>query len=189
MLNFTDIKLGKILVLNNQPHVVTYCYFSKVTKGKPTKKCKFKNLITGSNIDYTVKTGESFDEADYKKEKATFMYAAGDEYSFMLVETFETVDINKDMIGGKEGYLTEGLEVFVIYYNDNPISVELPIKVSLKVTYTTDAARGNTVSDVFKDAVVETGITVKVPGFIKNDEYVIINTVEDECQGRDVDRK
>jgi elongation factor P len=189
MINFTDIKLGKIILVANQPHVVTYCYFSKVTKGKPTKKCKFKNLITGSNIDYTVKSGENFEEADYKKEKGTFMYNVGNDYSFMNSDTYETVELSSDAIGGKEGYLTEGMEVFIIYFNENPISVELPIKGSYKVVQTVEAAKGNTVSDVMKEATIETGMVVKVPAFIKEGEYIIMNIVEDECQGRDVDRK
>jgi elongation factor P len=189
MLNFPDIKLGSVVTFNNQPCVIVKCEFLRMQQRKPVKKCKLKNLVTGNNLDYSFKSGEDVEEADFRKDKASFMYATGDTYSFMINETYETVELPVDMLGGKEGYIKEGAEVNVIYFNDAPISVELPVKVSLKVTQTTDAAKGNTVSDVLKDAVLETGLTVKVPAFIKEGEYIIMNTVEDECQGRDVENK
>ena len=187
MLDFSDIKLGKVIIFQDKPSVVTACYFSKVTKGKPTKKCKMKNLITGLGVDYTFKAGERVEEADLRKEKANFLYATDDSLSFMTVENYETVDIPVDMLGGKEGYLKEGLEVLIVYFNDSPITIDVPIKVSYKVIQTSEVAKGNSVSDVNKDATIETGIVVKVPAFIKEGEYVLINTVEDEYAGRDTE--
>jgi elongation factor P len=186
MLDFSDIKLGSVINFNGQPCVITACEFLRMQQRKPVKKCKLKNLISGNSMDYSFKSGESVEEADLRKDKATFMYASGDDYSFMITETYETVDIAKEMLAGKEGYLKEGLEVNVVYFNDNPISVELPIKVAFTITQTADVIKGNTVSDVMKDAVLETGMTVKVPGFIKEGEKVMINTVEDEYVGREV---
>ena len=110
MLDFSDIKLGKVIIFQDKPCVVTACYFSKVTKGKPTKKCKIKNLITGLSMDYTFKAGERIEEADLRKEKANYLYASDGSLSFMTVESYETVEIEAEMLGGKEGYLKDGLE-------------------------------------------------------------------------------
>jgi elongation factor P len=185
MLDFSDLKLGKVINYQGAPCVILKCEFMKCQMAKPTKKCILRNLINGNSLNYTFKSGESIEEADIKRGRANYMYDAGDILSFMTVDTFETLDIPKEMLGGKEGYLTEGLAVEVIYYNENPISIEIPLKVTLTVTNTVDAAKGNTVSDVSKDADVETGIVVKVPAFIKIGDKVIFNTVEDEYVGRE----
>lgn len=187
MLTFSDIKLGSVVNFNNQPCVIVSCEFLRMQMRKPVKKCKLKNLITGNSLDYSFKSGESIEEADLRKEKASFMYDNGGEYSFMLLDTFETVDLPKDVLSGKEGYLKEGLEVNIVYFNDNPISVELPLKQSYIVRETAEVIKGNTVSDVMKDAILETGITVKVPAFIKSGEKILVNTVEDEYVSRDSD--
>ena len=185
MLHFPDIKLGSVINYNNKPYVITKCDFCKMQMAKPTKKCNLKSLTDGRIIPYTFKSGEAVEEADLRREPASFMYRSGDELSFMLTNTFETVEINTEMLGGKEDYLKDGLEVMVIYFNDSPLSVELPIKVSYVVTQTDEVNKGNSVSDVMKDAVIETGKIVKVQAFIKTGEKILINTVEDECVGRD----
>jgi elongation factor P len=185
MLDFTDIKLGKVVTYQSAPCVITKCEFLRMQQRKPVKKCILKNLLTGSNVEYSFKSGESIEEAEMKRARATYMYSTNEEVSFMLIDTYETVEIDASMLGGKEGYLTEGLRVEILYYNDQPIAVDIPIKVTLTVTNTTDAIKGNTVSDVNKDAIVETGITVKVPAFVKIGDKVIFNTVEDEYVGRE----
>lgn len=185
MLGFTDIKAGKIITYNNFPCVITKCDFLKVQQSKPTKKCLMRNLSTGQVLEYNFKSGESVEEADIKRSKASYMYTSGDELSFMMSDTYETVEIAASMLEGKTGYLTEGLEVIVINFNEVPISIELPIKVTLTVVDTNDVSKGSTVSDVSKDATVETGAVVKVPSFIKVGDRVIFNTEEDEYAGRE----
>jgi elongation factor P len=187
MLNFPDIKLGSVVNFNGQPCVIVSCEFLRMQQRKPVKKCKLKNLITGSSVDYSFKSGEAVEEADLEKRKGSFMYDNGVDYSFMLSDTFETIDISKDTLGNKSGYLKEGLEVSIVYFNGNPIAVELPVKISYLITNTSEVVKGSTVSDVMKDATIETGIEVKVPSFIKTGEKVMINTVEDEYVGRDTE--
>lgn len=179
MLDFSGIKLGKVIEYNGQPCVITKCDFLRMQATKPTKKCILKNLVTGSNLEYNFKTGEKVEEADLRKDKATFMYSAGDTLSFMHSETFETVDLAADMLDGKDNYLKEGLEVHLVYFNDNVISIELPLKVTYTVKHTDDVVKGNTSSNVMKDAELETGRVIKVPAFIKIGEEIRVNTVED----------
>ncbi len=185
MLDFSDIKLGKVIEFQDQPCVVTKCDFLRMQQRKPVKKCILKNLVTGNNIEYSFKSGENVAEADLRKESATFMYQDGEVLNFMLTENYETVEIPLEMLGGKEGYLKEGLEVVVVYFNDSPITVDLPIKVSYEIIKTDEVVKGNTVNNVMKDAEIETGAIVKVPAFISSGEKVVINTVEDEYVERD----
>jgi elongation factor P len=187
MLDFSNIKLGSVVVFNNAPCVITKCDFLRMQQRKPVKKCILKNLITGNNMDYSFKSGESVEEADLRREPATFMYNSGQLLSFMLTNSFETIDVDAELLDDKAGYLKEGLEVFIVYFNDNPISVDLPIKVSYTITQTSPVTKGNTVNNVLKEATIETGKTVRVPAFIDIGEKVLINTVEDEYVGRDTE--
>jgi elongation factor P len=185
MLDFTEIKLGKVINYQGAPCVITKCDFMKVQQSKPTKKSIMRNLITGQNLEYTFKAGDSAEEADIKRLRASYMYRNGNELSFMMTDTYETIEIDTEVLGGKEGYLVEGQDLQIVFYNELPIAVDVPIKVTLEVVNTTDAVKGNTVSDVYKDATMNTGITLKVPAFIKIGEKVIFNTVEDEYAGRE----
>jgi elongation factor P len=185
MLDFSEIKTGKIVNFNNAPCVITKCDFLRMQMRKPVKKCSMRNLVTNASIDYSFKSGESVEESDIKRLRATYMYTVGNQMSYMLTDTYETVDIDIEMLEGKTSYLTEGLDVTVISYNENPISIELPIKVVLVVTETNDVVKGSTVSDVSKEAKVETGAILKVPSFIKVGDKIIFNTVEDEYTGRE----
>lgn len=188
MLDFSEIKLGKVVQFNNTPCVIVKCEFLRMQQRKPVKKCILKNLITGNNVDYSFKSGESVEEADLAKKMATFMYRTGDTLSFMESETYETVEIPASIMADKADYLKEGLEVAIVYFNGNPISIDLPIKISYKVTLTADVDKGNTVQGVMKDATIETGKVVKVPGFIKIGEQILVNTVEDEYSERDTSK-
>jgi elongation factor P len=188
MLDFSDIKLGTVVVFNDAPCAIIKCEFSKVTKLKPVKKCKLRNCISGNVYNHTFNSGDRIAEADIERKKASFLYMDEHTIAFMVDETYETIEVPMDMLGGKEGYLKEGLVVEALHYNDNPVAIDLPLKVSYLVTQTDDINSGNTVSNVLKEAIIETGITVRVPPFIKIGERVIINTLEDEYVERDTSK-
>ncbi len=189
MLNFPDIKLGKVVNFNGQPSVIIKCDFLRMQQRKPVKKCVLKNLVSGGNLEYSFKSGEAVEEADLRREPASFMYKTGEELSFMLSNSYETIELPASMLGDKVDYLKDGLDVFLQYFNDNPISIDLPIKISYKIIETSNVEKGNTVSGVLKEAKIETGKMVRVPAFIKTGESVIINTVEDEYSERDTSGK
>jgi elongation factor P len=185
MLQFPQIKLGSIINYNDAPCVVVKCDFMKVNRGKPVKQCTMKNLITGSNFNYSFKSGESIEEADMAKKQATFLYEADGNLSFMVTETYETIELNKEIMSDKANYLKEGLEVYIVFYNDNPISVDLPIKIGYKIIETSPAVKGNSVNNITKEATIETGRVIRVPAFIESGEKVLVNTIEDEYVERD----
>ncbi|MEM1312090.1 MAG: elongation factor P [Patescibacteria group bacterium] len=185
MLDFSEIKLGKVVQYNNQPCVITKCDFLRMQQRKPVKKCILKNLITGNNVEYSFKSGEAVEEADLKREPATFLYQTGNNLNFLVSATYETVEIDSQIMSDKADYLSEGQEVVIQYFNDDPISVDLPVKISFKIMQTDEVAKGNTVNNVLKEATIETGKIVRVPSFIKVGEKVVINTVEDSYVERD----
>ena len=185
MLDFSEIKLGKVVNFENQPCVIIKCDFLRMQQRKPVKKCILKNLVTGRNTEYSFKSGEGVEEADLRREKAQFMYRTGDDLSFMIDSTYETLDLNAEVLGDKVDYLKDGLDVIIQYFNDAPISVDLPIKIAYKVIEADPAVKGNSSSNVMKDAKIETGKMVRVPMFIEEGESILINTVEDEYLGRE----
>jgi elongation factor P len=185
MLSFSEIKIGKVVLFNGKPCVVTKADLRSQPRLAAVKNAILKDLITGQNYPKTFSASESIEGADLRREKATFMYATGSDLSFMLSENYETVEIQKEMLGDQFGYLKDGLEVQINFFNDNPISVDIPVKVSYVVKEAAPAVRGNTSTNITKDAILETGKTIKVPGFIVQGEKIIVNTVEDEYLGRD----
>jgi elongation factor P len=181
MLSFSDIKIGKVVMFNNKPCVVVKADLRSQPRLAAVKNAILKDLVTGQNYPKTFNASESIEEGNLVKAKANFLYQNGDELSFMLVETFETVE----MVGEQIGFLKEGLEVTIHYFNDSPISIELPIKISFKVTLTNDVTKGNTVGNLMKDATLETGIVVKVPQFINFGDMIIIKTEDGQYCERD----
>ncbi len=177
MLNFSEIKIGKVVIFNNKPCVVIKADLRSQPRLAAVKNTILRDLVTGQNYPKTFGASESIEEGNLVKEKASFLYSTGDDMSFMLTESYETVEINKEMLSEDQlGYLKEGLEVTIHYFNDSPISIELPIKVALKVTNTESVTKGNTVGNLMKDAILETGMVVKVPQFIDIDDVLIIKT-------------
>ena len=123
--------------------------------------------------------------AHVEKQKMQFLYADGDNYSFMNMETYEQVELNKKQIENEVKYLKEGLEVIIIFFEGEMLGIELPEKISFKITKTEPGIKGNTATNATKDAIIETGMLVKVPLFIEQDEEIIVSTKD----GKYVSRK
>lgn len=176
-LDFSDLrKLGTVIEFQNAPHIIVWANFQRTAQRKPAVQAKLKNLITGRILEYTFKFGEKIEAADVTKSKAQFLYKDREGTHFMDNATFETVNLPKDLTESVEGYLKEGMEVNLVSYRGKPISVELPIKVALKVVSTPPGIRGDTATGGSKPATLETGLVVNVPLFIKEGETVKINT-------------
>lgn len=175
-LDFSELKKGVVMVYNNQPHEIMLASFVRMQQRKPVMQMKMRNLLTGKVVEYSAKSGESFERADITRQKVQFLYADHEGAHFMNNETFETVDIGKELSDDKVCYLKEGTEVHLIYFDDKPISVELPIKVDLKVKSTPPGIKGDTATGGSKPATLETGLTVNVPLFINEGDKIRVNT-------------
>lgn len=175
-IEFTDLKKGTLIVFNNQPHEIMWSQFVRMQQRKPVMQMKMRNLITGKVVEYSAKSGERLESADITKQKAQFLYSDQSGAHFMNNETFETMDIPKELSDDKIGYLKEDTDVNLVYFDEKPISIELPIKVELKVKSTPPGIKGDTATGGTKPATLETGLTVNVPLFIKEGDRVRINT-------------
>lgn len=139
-------------------------------------KVKAMDLLSGLLRNFTFKAGERLDDPDIELSKSQFLYRDGDDFYFMDNETFEQITMRVEALGGAENYLKENLDVRVMFYNGNPINVELPNVVELKIIETEPAIKGDTVTNVTKIAKLETGLEVAVPLFVSPDESIRVDT-------------
>ena len=153
--------------------------------GQTLVRLKMRNLITRAVFDKTFKAADKFSEPDLVMAKATFTYNDGDGYHFMDQESYETLTLSNDALGEDRGLITDNLEVQIHRYNGQPIGIQFPPHVELTVTNTEMGVRGNTASgSVTKTAVLETGLEIQVPLFIKEGERVKVHTETREFAGR-----
>jgi len=175
-MDLNDMKIGTIVLWENQPCQVIWSNRMRTAQRKPVMQTKLRNVITGKVYEYSFKFGEKIDEADVAREKASFLYADDAGTHFMNQETFETVDIPKEVTQEQEQFLKEGMEVSILKFNGQPVSIELPIKVELKVTEAPPDTKGNSGGNVTKPVKLETGLTVNAPMFIKEGDLLRVDT-------------
>ena len=175
-MDLNDMKLGAIVLMNNQPFQVIWSNRMRTAQRKPVMQTKLRNVITGKVMEYSFKFGERIEEADVTREKANFLYTDNEGTHFMNNETFETVDMPKDVTAEQERFLKEGTEVQILRFNGKPVSIELPIKIELKVTEAPPNVIGNSGGSVTKPVTLETGLVVNAPMFIKEGDTLRIDT-------------
>ena len=153
--------------------------------GQTLVRVKMRNLLTRAVFDKTFKAGDKFDEPDLAQVSASFLYADSEGYHFMDQDSFETLTLRDDTVGDDRQLLVDNVLVQVHKYNGNPIGLQFPPHVELKVTYTEPGVRGDTASGgVTKLATLETGLEIRVPLFIKEGEKVKVHTETREFAGR-----
>lgn len=182
-----EIKRKMYFEFENQPYHCLDVDISTPTArgGQTLVRLKMRNLITRAVFDKTFKAGDKFNEPDLVMAKATFTYSDGDGFHFMDQDTYETLTLSSDALGEDRGLLTDNLEVQIHRYNGQPIGIVFPPHVELTVTNTEMGVRGNTASgSVTKAAVLETGLEIQVPLFIKEGERVKVHTETREFAGR-----
>ncbi|MFA5857488.1 MAG: elongation factor P [Elusimicrobiota bacterium] len=176
----SDFHNGLNIEVEGEPYTVVWFQHHKPGKGGGIMRTKMRNLRTGSTVERSFKSGERFRELSLEKRPKTYLYVENGMYYFMDQETYEQVPINKEMITNALNFIVENATLDVLYLDDKIIGVELPPKVRLKITSTAPGARGDTVANATKPATLETGYEIQVPLFIKEDEYVVIDTTTGE---------
>ena len=187
LLEAIEIKRKTFFEHEGAPYVCLDVEVSKPTArgGQTLVRIKMRNLISRAVFDKTFKAGDKFQEPDLVVIEAAFLYKDGDGYHFMDQNTFETLTLGADILGEDRGLLVDNVEVQIHRYNGQPIGVVFPPHVELKVTNTEMGVRGNTASgSVTKTAVLETGLEIQVPLFIKEGEKVKVHTETREFAGR-----
>lgn len=175
-LSITDLKKGTIFKLDGVPYRVVEYSQKVMGRGGSIVNVRIKSLIDGSVLAKTFKGNEQLEYADVSNQNVQYLYNDGSIYFFMDEETFEQFEVPLGILGDQAGFLKEGDRVQAQLFEGRVINIELPKNVPLLVTYTEDVVRGDTTSNVLKDATVETGITVKVPAFIKQGDVINIDT-------------
>ncbi len=177
MLNITDLKKGALLAINDEPYRVIEYGQKVMGRGGSIVNVKIKSLITGRVLDKTFKGNDQVESADISTSSVQYLYNDGDSYHFMDQTNFNQYEVSTDIIGDQSGYIKDGDIVQLQFSKDRPISLELPKNVALKVTYTEEAVKGDTSSSITKDAQLETGISIRVPAFIKAGDIVSVDTI------------
>jgi len=176
MLTISDIKAGKIIKINSQPYLVIKTDHLKVAMRGAVLKVKAKNLITGNILDDSFHGAEKIEEADVSSKKVNFLYKDETNAYFMNNDTFEQFELPLENMGGKDLFLKDGTDVKMVYFEDRPINLELPIKMDFKVVSAPPAVKGNSVGNITKQVEIETGAKVAVPIFVDQGDVIKINT-------------
>lgn len=172
----TDLKKGKVIVIDGQPFVVVDYNQKVMGRGGSIVNVKIKNLINGAVLPKTYKGQEKIEAGDVTTQRAQYLYNDGGKAYFMNPETFEQFELQLSDAGDVEKYMKEGEEVQLQFFDERVIAVDLPTTVVLAVTYTENAVKGDTTTNIQKDATLETGLSAKVPAFIKVGDKLKIDT-------------
>lgn len=182
-----DIKRKMFFEFDATPYQCLDVQVSRPTArgGQTLVRIKMRNLLTRAVFDKTFKAGEKFSEPDLALVSAAYLYAGSDGYHFMDQETYETLTLGPDVVGGDRQLLVDNVIVQIQQFNGSPIGLQFPPHVELTVTFTEPAVRGDTASGgVTKLATLETGLQIRVPLFIKEGEKVKVQTETLEFAGR-----
>ncbi len=175
-LNVNDLRNGTFYKEGSDIFsVITYEHI-KTGRGSGNIKLKVRNLKTGSVVEKSFITGARVDEADVQKQKAQYLYRDGDNYNFMDPTSFEQFPISASILGDQAKFLKEGLEVILIVGEGQALAMELPLSLVYTISDTGPGEKGNTVSNVYKEATLDNGLIVKVPMFAKIGEKDKVGT-------------
>ncbi len=177
MYKTSDFRKNLKLEIDGKPYVIVDFQHTNPGKGSAFVRTKLKNLETGQLLEKTYKSGvDSFDKPDLDEREMEYTYGDSEGYNFMDQKTFESINLNHDVVGDAKNFLQEGMKVDVLFYNERPISLELPNFVVLRVAETDPGLKGDTASGGSKKAIMETGLQVNVPLFIEEGELLKIDT-------------
>jgi elongation factor P len=180
----TDLKKGVVCQIDGKPFRVIEYSQKVMGRGGSIVNVKLKNLIDGSVIPKTFKGQEKIESASVNNKTVQYLYSNDDIFFFMDPATFEQFELNADVVDSAANYLKEGEELNLQFFGDRVINVELPKNVYLEVTYAEDVVKGDTTSNVLKDATLETGAVAKVPSFIKTGDIISVDTTSGEYRER-----
>ena len=167
---------GLKIELNGEPFAITSFQHVKPGKGGAFVRTKVKNLKTGRVLDRTFRSSERVEEADVEDRRMQYLYQDGESYVFMDNQSYDQIPFSREHLGDARKYLKEALEVDVVFWKGQPISVELPAFIEAVITKCDPGIKGDTASGATKPATLETGATLQVPLFIKEGQTIRVDT-------------
>jgi len=176
MYDTSEFQKGLFIEVERVPYQIVEFQHVKPGKGNAFVRTRMKNLLNNTVLEKTFKSGEKVGEPNLEQRQMQFLYKDPSGYHFMDFGSYEQVLLDSSQVGDNKYYLTENLEIEVLYYQGNPIALKLPNFVTLKVTYTEPGIKGDTASGGEKPATLSTGLTLTVPFHIKQDDVLKIDT-------------
>lgn len=183
MISVNDIRNGMTLIVDGNIVQVIEFLHVKPGKGAAFVRTKLKNLRTGGTIEMSFNTNVKLEKANISKFQVQYLYNAGDVYCFMKMDTYEQLELTTAQIGDNKNFLVENMNVDFVQYEGELLGLNLPDKVELEVTETTPAIKSAS-SSATKDAVLETGLVVRVPLFIEQGERILVTTADGKYSSR-----
>jgi len=171
-----EIRVGMLIEHKNDLWQVLKTQHVKPGKGGAFAQIEMKSVNRNTKLNERFRSSDTVEKASLDEMKFNYLYESEDDYYFINPKTFEQINIKKDIIGEKGKLLTENLEVDISFYNENPLSVEMPNQVTCKVKTTDMALKGQTVSSSYKPATLDNGINIQVPPFIESEDEIIVDT-------------
>ena len=175
-INAGEIRVGMLLEYKNDLWQVLKTQHVKPGKGGAFAQVEMKSMGKNTKLNERFRSSETVEKASLDETDFSYLYEDDNNYIFMNPKTYDQIEIKKDIVGEKGKLMTENLEVLISFYNDSPISVELPNQVTCKIETTDVALKGQTVSSSYKPATLDNGLNIQVPPFIVSGDEVIIDT-------------
>ena len=175
-INAGEIRVGMLLEYKNDLWQILKTQHVKPGKGGAFAQVEMKSVGKNTKLNERFRSSETVEKASLEETNFNYLYADENNYFFMDPKTFEQTEIKKEIIGDKGKLLTENLEVSISFYNENPISIDLPNQVTCKIETTDVALKGQTVSSSYKPATLENGLNIQVPPFIESGDEIIVDT-------------
>jgi len=176
MISTSDFRKGAKIEYKGAPHEIIDFQHHKMGRGGAIVRTKLKNLITGSIFDDSFKGGEKFSTPNLEERTMQYLYNDGDHYHFMDNETYEQTPLTAEQLGDARRFLKENMEAKILFYSGSPIAVEVPMFVELAIAKTDPGFKGDTASGGSKPAILESGVTVKVPFHLNEGDIIKIDT-------------
>jgi len=171
-----EIRVGMLIEHKNDLWEVLKTQHVKPGKGGAFAQVEMKSVNKNTKLNERFRSSDTVEKASLDEIKFNFLYEDENDYHFINQKSFEQINIKKDKVGEKGKMLTENLEVSISFYNDNPLTVDLPKQVNCKVKTTDAALKGQTVSSSYKPATLDNGINIQVPPFIESEDIIIVDT-------------
>jgi len=175
-INTSDFRKGLKVQIDGDPYLMIECNFVKPGKGQAMYKCRLRNLLRGTVLDRTYKSGESLEAAEIEEIDAQYLYRQGDQFVFMNNEDYEQYELSAEQVDDAWKYLKEGMNCSMILFNENPITITPPNHVVLQIEYCEPGVKGNTASNLTKPVKMETGAEIICPAFVEIGELIRVDT-------------
>ena len=175
-INAGEIRVGMLLEYKNDLWQVLKTQHVKPGKGGAFAQVEMKSFGKNTKLNERFRSSETVEKASLEEIVFNYLYKDDNNFYFMNPKTFDQIEIKKEIIGTKGNFLTENLEVAVNYYNENPISVELPNQVKCKINSTDAALKGQTISSSYKPAILDNGMKIQVPPFVEAGDEILLDT-------------